>query len=395
MLYIAQVIAYTGLMYLVYLLFLRNKPLHGFNRLYLLSSIVLPVIIPFITLPEAVYKNAPAVTALQMELPEFVVAPAQQAAATNALNIVWLLYGAVSVLLFVLMIYRWARLHTLISKHTKQVHTDHTVVYNTGYGPGSWMQYILLPGTDADETVIRHELVHIRLRHSIDILLTNTIQVLFWPNIFLLSIKKELTQVHEFQADAVAVADVASYSKLLVSSAFNTCTLPLTHSFIIHPIKRRIMMLSKNNRKTKFYFGVLAGVAALFLLFNIISLQSCKSKTWELKENTTAKSASEMVYKTVEKMPEFNGNLMQFMADNVKYPEQAKANNIEGRVNVQFTVSSTGEIKDVKAVGKNPVDSSLKRAAVEAVSKMPDWIPGEKDGKKVAVQFTMPVSFKL
>jgi TonB family protein len=231
-----------------------------------------------------------------------------------------------------------------------------------------------------------------------DILLANTIQVLFWPNIFLVWIKKELVQVHEFQADAGTAADLASYSRLLVSSVFNTCTLPMTHSFIIHPIKRRIMMLSKNKNKTKFYFGALAGMAALFLLFNIVSLQSCKRKTFEVDSKPGKQStvtSTEEVYKYVDKMPEFNGNLMQFMGANVKYPEHARANNIEGRVNVQFVVSSTGEIKDVTVVGKKPVDSSLKRAAVEAVSKMPNWVPGEKDGKKVAVVFTMPVSFKL
>lgn len=399
MLYILQVIAYTGLMLPVYILFLRNKSLHRFNRIYLLACMILPVVIPFIKLPEPVYGNAPVITALQMQLPEIAVSPGAEPAYGDAVNIIWLLYGCVTAMCLCLLLYRWVKLKRIIRNHEKETRGGYTLVYDTGAGPGSWMRYILLPGGRIDETVLKHELVHIQRRHSIDIVLAGLVQAVFWPNIFLVFIKKELVQVHEFEADAGAGIDAAEYSQLLLRSVFNTCTLPMTHSFIIHPIKRRIMMLKNNSKKTPFYAGIAATALTAFLVFNMVSLQSCKPKAWEVKQegvkehDKSANGSPEDALKLADKMPEFNGNFTEFMVQNTQYPEAARTKGAEGKVFVQFIVDKDGTVKEPKIL-KSP-DTTLSIAALETVSKMPRWIPGENEGKKVAVYFTLPVLFKL
>lgn len=154
-------------------------------------------------------------------------------------------------------------------------------------------------------------------------------------------------------------------------------------------------MLTKNKKKMPVYAGFIAGLSAAFLVFNMVSLQSCKSKTWDVENKSAANAAPGEVYKIVDQMPQFNGDMMQFLAANITYPETARANKTEGKVMVQFIVGSDGQLRDIKTVGKAAPDTGLARAAIEAVSKMPAWIPGVEDGKKVAVQFTLPVSFKL
>ena len=102
------------------------------------------------------------------------------------------------------------------------------------------------------------------------------------------------------------------------------------------------------------------------------------------------------VYKMVEQRPEFPGGmnaLMQFIGKNLKYPSSAVAAGIQGRVVCQFIVSAEGKVKDVKVIqGLSP---ELDAEAVRLIESMPDWIPGEQNGEKVNVYYTIPIRFKL
>lgn len=97
-----------------------------------------------------------------------------------------------------------------------------------------------------------------------------------------------------------------------------------------------------------------------------------------------------------EKMPEFQGGmpgLFAYLSGEIRYPETALEEAIEGRVVVSFVVEPDGAISDVRVV--RGVHPDLDEEAVRAVNAMPKWIPGEQDGKPVRVRYTLPVSFKL
>lgn len=103
-----------------------------------------------------------------------------------------------------------------------------------------------------------------------------------------------------------------------------------------------------------------------------------------------------MVFQVVEEMPEFPGGenaMRKFIADNVKYPESAKKEGISGKVYVSFVISKDGEVKDAKVV--RGVNSALDEEALRVINSMPDWTPGKQRGKKVDVQFTLPINFAL
>jgi len=106
--------------------------------------------------------------------------------------------------------------------------------------------------------------------------------------------------------------------------------------------------------------------------------------------------SEEMVFSVVEKAPEFPGGmsaLMKFIAFNVRYPEQAHADSIQGRVVMQFVVGKDGKVRSPRVV--RGVCESLDEEAIRVVNMLPDFIPGEVKGKPVAVEFTLPIMFKL
>ncbi len=106
--------------------------------------------------------------------------------------------------------------------------------------------------------------------------------------------------------------------------------------------------------------------------------------------------APEQPYKFVEQMPTFPGGedkLMEFLANNVKYPAAARENSIQGTVYVSFVVSSTGEISDAKIV--RGVGGGLDQEAIRVVKLMPTWKPGKQNGRQVPVEFNLPIKFRL
>ena len=102
-------------------------------------------------------------------------------------------------------------------------------------------------------------------------------------------------------------------------------------------------------------------------------------------------------YNVCEKMPEFPGGtvaLMKFLAENIKYPEDARKEKAEGRAFICFVVKSDGSISDIKVM-KSTGNESLDQEAMRVVSLMPKWTPGTQDGKNVNSKFTIPVQFRL
>ena len=116
----------------------------------------------------------------------------------------------------------------------------------------------------------------------------------------------------------------------------------------------------------------------------------------EIAQPEPPKEEENKVFDVVEEQPSFPGGqgaLMSWLSENIKYPVIAAENGVQGRVIVQFVVSKTGSISDVKVV--RGVDPSLDREAVRVVSAMPKWTPGRQNGTTVNVRYTLPVTFKF
>ena len=103
------------------------------------------------------------------------------------------------------------------------------------------------------------------------------------------------------------------------------------------------------------------------------------------------------IFVIVEDMPGFGGGdsnkFREYISRNLRYPEIAAENGIQGRVFVAFVVEPDGSVSNVRVV--RGVDPSLDREAVRVVESSPRWTPGRQRGQAVRVSFTFPIIFVL
>ena len=110
----------------------------------------------------------------------------------------------------------------------------------------------------------------------------------------------------------------------------------------------------------------------------------------------TDQEAKEDTFNEVETMPEFPGGvdeLLKHMRATIKYPEQARKDSVQGRVLVTFVINKDGKIVEPEVV--RSVHPLLDQEALKMVKEMPNWKPGEQNGKPVRVKYTIPVNFRL
>lgn len=108
------------------------------------------------------------------------------------------------------------------------------------------------------------------------------------------------------------------------------------------------------------------------------------------------KPAPEQIFTAVEQQAQFPGGqgaLMKFLSSNIRYPESAQQNDIQGRVIVKFVVERDGSVSQAQVV--KGVDRALDQEALRVVRKMPRWQPGKNNGVAVRSLFTLPVTFRL
>ena len=100
-----------------------------------------------------------------------------------------------------------------------------------------------------------------------------------------------------------------------------------------------------------------------------------------------------VVFRYVEVVPKANYDLGQYLSENLHYPDTARVHNIEGRVVIKFIVNEDGHISDCTVV--TGIGGGCDEEGLRVVKSLPPWVPGEQDGKKVKVYFTLPIAFKL
>lgn len=286
-------------------------------------------------------------------------------------------------------------------------------------GPFSFFKWIFvnLHSTDEKELedILIHENAHAQQLHSADVILAEVMCIACWMNPFAWLMKKEIKQNLEFLADQKVINagfDMKRYQYHLLAMTCNKPQQTLFNSFNLSNLKKRIIMMKKekNNRKGHIKYAFFT-IPALALL--IAGNSSCSSKKAEQEEKkiqtettapekkteqvpTATPALDQEVFAVVEQMPEYPGGLpelMKFLNKNIKYPPQAKENNIQGKVIIQFVINKDGTPCEFSVI--RSVSPELDEEALRVLKQMPKWKPGMQKGQKVRVKFTVPVSFKL
>lgn len=283
--YIIKVIIISAILYGYYYLALRNKTYHHYNRFYLLASIALSVLLPLVQLNfTGTAENNYMVIFLQTDL--IAEAPVVQKSSLFLWNrqlILAAAYFLVVTVLVILFIVSLIRLYKVRKNGIRIFYEDHTLIKTKAEGtPFSFFRNIFwdvqTPVDSLDgERMMMHELVHVKQNHSLDKLIVNLVQIIFWFNPVFWMVKRELNIIHEFLADKESFTEehLDQFSRMTLQAAYPGYGWPANNTFFSSNLKRRIMMILKNNRNNRIsYFGRLMILPLGFLIVLFFSMKA-------------------------------------------------------------------------------------------------------------------------
>ena len=280
----------SAVMSAYYLLFLRDKTFHHYNRFYLLGTMVLSLLLPLLKVE---YFTIETDSRILLLLNQFNQNSSQEV--ENSFNF-WdfgtLILGIVSFFLLAKLTLGLVKIHQLKKEFPKES-IEGITFYNTNLhdAPFSffrnlfWKKSILI-NSDLGKQILKHEMVHIEQKHSFDKLFVQIIQSLFWFNPIFYFIKKEITLIHEYLADKKAVknADTRAFAQMLLASNFSGNVLPATSPFLSSNLKKRLKMLTQKNTKYSYARRILA----LPILFGVSFALLVNAKNIEIKKQNKA-----------------------------------------------------------------------------------------------------------
>ena len=407
----------AGLLYCLYCLTLRRDRWLQLSLWYLLLALGFSIVFPFLSLPERLVSASQLVipaTEYQTTLNEIEIS------ATTASHFIGLtdLYLAglalCSAYLLFQMVVQAVKIIMLRRKHTVYRSIDgfdisrgsSLILLDNDTAPYSFFRQIVvgMRGLTDEELrcILAHESFHVSNLHSVDILFARLMCCLAWFNPFAWLIMRELRAVQEFQADAASIdtCGYKDYLHLLYRQVTGIGYGHITNNFQSINLKNRIVMMNK----TKTRFGAWKVLAALPVAA-LLLMVGCKPAANTNADDTfqvvnvvddDITDSADSIYEVVEVDPEFPGgieSLYKYLAENIKYPEQAKKDGIEGRVFVRFVVEPNGTVSNTEVL--RGIGGGCDEEALRVVGSMPRWTPGTVGGKAVRVHFNLPIVFKL
>jgi beta-lactamase regulating signal transducer with metallopeptidase domain len=364
--YFLKVIICSGILYSYYLTALRNKRFHQYNRFYLLSSVALSFVIPLlkIELWKETVQVSPVTTVITF------VNQADAYVAKNTFtfwewdNLFFVAITIVSVIFLVSLVVSLRKIFVLIRKHPKKFWEDICFVFTNSPGtPFSFFKYIFWNSeidieSEAGRHILKHELAHVKEKHTLDKIFLSTALIIGWYNPFLWLIKKELSIIHEFIADQKAVSDgdANSFAIMLLHSAYPASSFTLANSFFHSPIKRRLLMLTSSKNTSFSYLRRVAVLPLLFVASVLFAFTIKEVKTRVIThaskgDNTTANKQTSLVQKEFDTYESLVDTSFKIKQDN-KVPAKSDKVSVTTASNQIEVVVKAGAAKDTLKVSK-------------------------------------------
>ena len=275
--YMLKVIICSGVLFFYYHIALRNKLFHQWNRFYLLISILVSLVAPVIQISILHYTSQDPNKAIQIlqvfqsadGYLEEVTIRGHRGISTGQ----WLMlaYITTSAFLFIYLLFSLCKIFSIIRSHSVQWLEKIRFINTRAEGtPFSFFNFIfwnedISLQTETGQQIFRHELVHVKEKHSLDKLFVQLILVVFWCNPFFWLMRRELRLIHEFIADKRAVGEhgTAALATMILSTAYPTRFHSITNQFFQTSIKRRLAMLTKNQNPRISYLGRIVALPIL------------------------------------------------------------------------------------------------------------------------------------
>ena len=413
-LYIIKSALYTSVFQSFYMLVMRKTTFLRLNRVIFITGTLICLLLPFIDIemPEESELTTPIAFIEEALVSEPQTIQAAIIGAEAHMNwtslIISTLFITGAFISFLVTAISYLRMSRVIrSAKPENIDGAEVRIIDEQIPSFSWGRHIVISRRDLEENpaILTHERMHVRCGHSYDLMAYTIVTTLQWFNPLVWIARTELKMLHEYEADELTInkgIDATQYQLLLVKKAVGAKRFQLANGFNHSKLKNRITMMHKNKTNKWMRLAYLLCIPVL-----IGAMCCCGQKT---ENEKIAEEAQTLVQPISDVQPEiteaisfhladvrltFQGgdenNFSKWVNSNLTYPAEAEEKGVQGRVTISFTVSSTGKVCDVKVI--RGVDPLLDNEAVRVVEMSPDWTPGMKDGKPVAVSYAFPVIF--
>ena len=260
--------------YLFFMVALSRETLYRFNRIIIVVLFFLSLALPFVNI--SIGSETPY-SGVALNLESLLAMASINSEDSEALSkidsfLVWILAGYLFgvIIAFVRAVISFAQMIKMfrIRDSRRKIIQDGItlIIHNKNRAPFSWMNYIVISNkdyTESGEEIIIHELAHTSNYHSFDLLLAEAVKIIHWFNPAAYLLKRELQNIHEYQADEAVInqgIDATKYQLLLIKKAVGDRLYSMSNSFNQSKLKNRITMITKKKSQKR------AALKALFLV---------------------------------------------------------------------------------------------------------------------------------
>ncbi|MCX8533211.1 M56 family metallopeptidase [Chryseobacterium luquanense] len=325
---ILKTILCSGVLLGLYHLFLAKERTFIFNRFYLILALIFSFSIPFATIEtKQVEKEIPETVFVGGIEQPILQAPIIQQESFDFTEILIIVYFIITGILLLKIIYSILKIKRL--KGQKIIYQNRKVfLLQQNLAPFSFWNTIYLSenylkDSKIDNAIFLHEEIHIKQKHSADILFVEILKAISWFNPFMYFYKKAMINNHEFIADESVILEsknVKKYQELILQEILKQQNLALIHQFNFNNTKKRFIMMTKKNSKfakAKKYFAIPA-FAVLTIVFAEKTYAKESSEILSIeKDNVISKVFSGSPYEEVQKIL----NKYQALLNDKKYAE--------------------------------------------------------------------------
>ncbi|WP_159476475.1 M56 family metallopeptidase [Dyadobacter sp. 3J3] len=311
LIYLAKMNLYWIILYACFWLFFRKHTFFRLNRFYLLGTLLAAMFLPLIPITETTTENIPGgvytisvSTVLQVE---------RQISSeiTDWVFFIFMIYLAGVIFMSFNMLKGLTDLFYFIKKGEPLRFEDHTLVLlpqqaseHSKTGSFSFFKWLVVTRNDYEnclENVLRHEMVHIRQKHSVDIMIVEFLKIIFWFNPVLWFYKISMQHIHEFLAD-VSASDPEDYAIFLISYSFNAPAQTLSNPFFNSSLlKIRIKMMFQNRTPCWLLSKYMIIFPVIGLLIILTAAREPLTKISDLGVKIIENNRSVQVERSVEK----------------------------------------------------------------------------------------------
>lgn len=294
--YLLRSVISGGILTAYYWFVLRNRKFHHYNRFYLLSAIMIGLFVPFLNfrlfnVDQPHYE--PVNGLLSIISPD---APVDKP--VFQFSWLWVLFtgsALVSAVLLLNLLLKIGRIYRLRRQYAPVkmkgyyfIETDLEQAPFSFFNNLFWRKDISLEDPDG-KNIFKHELTHIRERHTYDKLFSQIIVCIFWMNPFYWIIQRELNLIHEFIADEKSIheGDTVSFAHMMLQAHNEGRYLDPSHMFFNSSIKRRLIMITTSKKTTLSYLRRIMVLPVTLLVFVLFSFSIARAQNKPSKPDST------------------------------------------------------------------------------------------------------------